>query len=127
MANSLPRLSPVWEHSLTNLLGSDPTNDAGRSLRQLVAYQRVHTLLDLLSWDPEETKSDPSQTLYDKNHKGEQIHHSPNQIKHLSGLITYMGIYFIPITLALLFLRIHSIHFLLIIRPHVQLNTYRHI
>ena len=88
----VPRLSPVWEHSLTNILGHDPTTEAGRSLRQWVPYQGVHSLLgvDLLSWDPEEFKADPSHTIYNLNDNGESLHLRTNQIKQVAGLITYM-------------------------------------
>ena len=57
-------LSPVWGHSLANILGHDPTTKAGRSITQWVPYQGVQSLLDLLSWDPEEFKADPYQTIY---------------------------------------------------------------
>ena len=76
----MPRLSPVWEHSLTNILGHDPTTEAGMSLRLWVPYQGVHSILDLLSWDPEEFKSDPSQTVYDLNEHGEVLHLRMNHI-----------------------------------------------
>ena len=54
MENVIPRLSLVWEHSLTNTLGHNRNTEAGRSLREWVPYQGVHSLLDLLSRDPEE-------------------------------------------------------------------------
>ena len=60
----IPRLSTVWEHYLTNLLGHDHTTGAGRTLRQWVHFQGVHSLLDLISWDLEEMKADPTQTAY---------------------------------------------------------------
>ena len=60
MGNTPRSLSPVWEHSLTKLLGHDSTTEAGRSLRHWGAYQGVHSPLDLLSWDLEELKSDHS-------------------------------------------------------------------
>ena len=92
MEDALPRLSPVWEQSLTNILGHGPNIAAGRSLKQWVAYHGVHSLLgvDHLSWDPEEYKSDTSQTIYHLNHHEELLHLRTNQIKQVSGLITYM-------------------------------------
>ena len=42
MENQIPRLSTVWEHSLTTILLHDPTTEAGRTL----PYQGVHSLLD---------------------------------------------------------------------------------
>ena len=56
MENQVPRLSPVWEHSLTNLLGHDPTTEPGIALRHWVHFWAVHNLLDLLTWDQEELK-----------------------------------------------------------------------
>ena len=35
MENENPRMPPLWEHSLTILLGHDPTNDPGIGLRQM--------------------------------------------------------------------------------------------
>ena len=90
MENDIPRLSPGWEHSLTNILGHDPTTEAGRSLRQWVPCQGVHSLLALLSWDPEEFQLDPSQTIYDLNGHRELLHLRTNQIKQVASLITYM-------------------------------------
>ena len=63
MENQNPRVPPLWEHSLTTLLGHDPTRDPGIALRQWVHFQSVHNILDLLSWDQEELKAD---TFYTK-------------------------------------------------------------
>ena len=90
MENDIPRLSPVWEHSLTNILGHDPTTETGRTLRQCIPYKGVHSLLDLLSGDPEEFKADSSQTIYDLDSHGQLLHLRTNQIKQVAGLITYM-------------------------------------
>ena len=70
MEGQIPRLSTLWEHSLTNLLGHDPTTEAGRTLRQWVHFQGEHSLLHLLSWDPEEIKTDPYQTAYHQDDHG---------------------------------------------------------
>ena len=43
-------------------VGHDHTTEPGRTLRQWVHFQGVQSLLDLLSWDPEAIKADPSQT-----------------------------------------------------------------
>ena len=39
MENQNPRVPPLWEHSLTTLLGHDPTGDPGIALRQWVHFQ----------------------------------------------------------------------------------------
>ena len=57
MDNEIPRLSEVWEHSLTKLLGHDHTTEPGIALRYLVNFQGVHSLLNLLSRDPEALKT----------------------------------------------------------------------
>ena len=49
------------EHSLTTLLGHDPTSDPGIALKQWVHFQGVHNILDQPSWDKEELKLTPSQ------------------------------------------------------------------
>ena len=90
MENQIPRLSTEWEHSLTNLLGHGYTKEAGRTLRPWVHFQGVHSLLDLLSWDPAEIKADPTQTAYHQNDHGQVLHLRTNQVKQISGLITYM-------------------------------------
>ena len=64
MENQNPRVPPLWEHSLTTLLGHDPTSDPGIALRQWVIFQGVHNILDLLSWDQEELKPTPAQLVY---------------------------------------------------------------
>ena len=61
MENQNPRVSILWEHSLTNLLGHDSTSYPGIALRQWVHFQGVHNVLDLLSWDQEELKAVPAQ------------------------------------------------------------------
>ena len=38
MENQNPRVPPLWEHSLTTLLGYDPTSDPGIALRQWVHF-----------------------------------------------------------------------------------------
>ena len=43
MENQNPRVPPLWEHSLTALLGHGPTSDPGIALRQWVHFQGVQT------------------------------------------------------------------------------------
>ena len=42
MENENPRVPTLWEHSLTTLLGHDPTSDPGIALRQWVHFQGDH-------------------------------------------------------------------------------------
>ena len=90
MENEIPRLSPVWEHALTNLLGHDHTNEPGIALRHWVHFQGVHNLLDLLSWDPDKLKTAPTQQVYSQDDQGQYIHLRTNQVKQMCGLISYM-------------------------------------
>ena len=60
MENQNPRVPPLWEHSLTTLLGHDPTSDPGIALRQWVHFQGVQNILDLLSWNQEELNAVPA-------------------------------------------------------------------
>ena len=78
------------EHSLTTLLGQDPTSDPGIALRQWVHFQGVHNILDLLSWDQEELKALPAQLVYSLDDHGQGLYLRTNQIKQMCGLITYM-------------------------------------
>ena len=90
MEHQVPRLSPVWEHSLTTLLGHDPTTEPGIILRHWVHFQGVHNLLDLLSWEQEELKTIPDQQVYSLDDHGQFIDLRINQIKQIHWLITYM-------------------------------------
>ena len=90
MENQNPRIPPLWEHSLTTLLGHDPTSDPGIALRPWVHFQGVHNILDLLSWDQEELKAVPAQQVYSLDDHGQALYLRTNQIKQICGLITYM-------------------------------------
>ena len=90
MENQNPRVPPLWERSLTTLLGHDPTSDLGIALRQWVHFQGVHNILDLLSWDEEELKAVPAQQVYSLDDHGQGLYLRTNQIKQMGGLITYM-------------------------------------
>ena len=90
LENESLRLPPLWEHALTNLLGHDHTTTPGMALRQWVHHQGIHHLLDLLSWDPEELKTDPTQLVYSMDDYGQGIHLRTNQVKQICGLITYI-------------------------------------
>ena len=102
MENQNPRVPPLWEHSLTTLLGHDPTSDPGIALRQWVHFQGVHNILDLLSWDQEELKTTPAQHVYSLEQTtpaqhvyslddhGQGLYLRTNQVKQMCGFITYM-------------------------------------
>ena len=83
-------MPPLWEHSLTTLLGHDTTSEPGIALRHLVHFQGVHNILDLLSWDQEELKTIPAQQEYSLDDHGQGLYLRTNQIKQIHGLITYM-------------------------------------
>ena len=85
MENQNPRVPPLWEHSLTTLLGHHPTSDPGIALKQW-----VHNILDLLSWDQEELKAFPAQQVYSLDDHGQGLYLRTNQIKQMCMLITYM-------------------------------------
>ena len=90
MENQNHRVPPLWKHSLTTLLGHDPTSDPDIALRQWVHFQGVHNILDLLSWDQEELKAVPAQQEYSLDDNGRGLYLRTNQIKQICGLITYM-------------------------------------
>ena len=89
MENQNPRVPPLWEHSLTALLGHDPTSDPGIALRKWVHFQGVHNILYLLSWDQEELKAVPAQQVYSLDDHGQGLYLRTNQIKQICGLTTY--------------------------------------
>ena len=80
----------LWEHSLTTLLGHDPTSDLGIAFRQWVHFQGVHNILDLLSWDQEEFKVTPAQQVYSLDDHAQGLYLRTSQIKQSCELITYM-------------------------------------
>ena len=90
MENQNTRVSPQWEHSITNLLGHDPTTEPGIALRQWVHHQGVQTLLDLLSWEEDEVKANPTQQVFSLDDHGQGSYLRTNQTKQICGLITCM-------------------------------------
>ena len=90
MENQNTRVSTQWEHSLTNLLGHDPTSEPGIALRQWVHFQGVENVLDLLSWEEDELKAMPAQQVFSLDDHGQGSYLRTNQTKQICGLITYM-------------------------------------
>ena len=90
MENQDNRVSTQWEHSITNLLGHAPTTEPGIALRQWVLHQGVENHLDLLSWEEEEVKANPTQQVFSLDEHGQGSYLRTNQTKQLCGLITYM-------------------------------------
>ena len=88
MENQNIRVSILWEHSLTNLLGHDSTSDPGIALRQWVHFQGVQTLLDLLSQEEDELKAIPAQQVFTLDDHGQGSYLRTNQVKQICGLIT---------------------------------------
>ena len=94
MENQNIRVSPQWEHSLTNLLGHDSTTEPGIALRQWVHHQGVVNHLDLLSWEEEEVQANPTQQVFSLDDHGQGSYLRTNQAKQICGLITYMKLVF---------------------------------
>ena len=91
MENQNPRVAPLWEHSLTTLLGHDPTSDPGRVLRQAMGTLPSSTQhLGPTQLGPRRTQdySCPTGILLDDY--GQGLYLRSNQIKQIYGLITYM-------------------------------------
>ena len=84
------RVSTQWEHSITNLLGHDPTSEPGIALRQWVHHQGVENHVDLLSWEEDEIKANPTQQIFTLDDHGQGSYLRTNQTKQICGLITYM-------------------------------------
>ena len=90
MANQNIRVSTQWEHSITNLLGHDPTTEPGIALRQWVHHQGIENHVDLLSWEEDEVKVNPTQQVFSLDDHGQGSYLRTNQTKQICGLITYM-------------------------------------
>ena len=71
MANQNIRVSTQWEHSITNLLGHEPTTDPGISLRQWVHHQGIEKHVDLLSLEEDEIKANPTQHVFSLDDHGQ--------------------------------------------------------
>ena len=56
-------------------------NETPVLLRHWVHFQRVHSLLDLLSWGPEELNSVPTQQVCHQEDQWQHIHLTKNQVK----------------------------------------------
>ena len=85
MENDIPRLSPVWEHSLTTLLGHIPTSEPGIALMHWVHFQGVHNLSDLVNWDQEELKTTPAQQVYSLDDHGQDLYLRTNKLNKYLG------------------------------------------
>ena len=90
MENQNTRVSTQWEHSITNLLGHDPTSEPGIALRQWIHHQGVENILDLLSWEEDELKAIPAQQVFTLDDHGQGSYLRINQTKQICGLITYI-------------------------------------
>ena len=90
MANQNIRVSTQWEHSITNLLGHEPTTEPGIALRQRVHHQGIENHMDLLRWEEDEIKANPTQQVFSLDDHGQGSYLRTNQTKQICGLITYM-------------------------------------
>ena len=90
MENQNIRVSTPWEHSLTNLLGHEPTSESGIASRQWVHHQGIENHVDLLSWEEDEIKTNPAQQIFTLDDHGQGSYLRTNQTKQICGLITYM-------------------------------------
>ena len=85
MANQNIRVSIPWEHSLTHLLGHDPTSDPGIALRQWIHFQDVENILDLLSWEEDELKAIPAQQVFTLDDHGQGSTLGPTRLNKYVG------------------------------------------
>ena len=85
MENENPRLPPIWEHSLTPLLGHDPASEPGIALRHWVHFQDIHNILDLFSWDQEELKTTATQQIYSLDDHGQVYTLGPTKLNNHAG------------------------------------------
>ena len=90
MGDQIIRVSTQWEHSITNLLGHAPTTEPGIALRQWVHHQGIENHVDLLSWEEDEIKANPTQQVFSLDDHGQGSYLRTNQVKQICGLITYM-------------------------------------
>ena len=70
-------------------MGYAPTTEPGIALRQWVHHQGVDSILDLLSWEEDEIKANPTQQIFSLDDQGQGSYLWTNQIKQICGLITY--------------------------------------
>ena len=68
----------------------DSTTEPGIALRQWVHHQGVENILDLLSWEEEEAKTNTTQQVFSLDDHGQGSYPRTNQTIQICGLITYM-------------------------------------
>ena len=61
---STPKLSDIWEHALTKILGYGSKSEAHTVLRLWVKHHKLEELYQLLSWDIEEFTSHGTLSSY---------------------------------------------------------------
>ena len=71
-------------------MGHAPNTEPGIALRQWVHHQGVENHWDLLSWEEEEVKANPTQQVLSLDDHGQSSYLRTNQTKQICGLITYM-------------------------------------
>ena len=71
MENQNIRVSTQWKHSITNLLGHEPTNEPGIALRQWVHHQGIENHVDLLCWEEDELKTIPAHQVFTLDDHGQ--------------------------------------------------------
>ena len=59
-----PKLSGIWEHTLTAILRHDHKSETGEVLRLWVKHHKLEEFYQLLSWDIEEFTSDGALSYY---------------------------------------------------------------
>ena len=80
------RVSTQWEHSITNLLGHAPTTEPGIALRQWVHHQDIEDHVDLLSWEGDDIKTNPTHQVFSLDNHGQGSYLRTNKVKQICGL-----------------------------------------
>ena len=92
---STPKLSDIWEHTVTEILGDDSKSDTGKSLRFWVKTHEIDECFHLLLWDVDDFTDHGGLSSYVEKPDSEESFHMPStplkQLYHLWKYAQYIS------------------------------------
>ena len=88
---STPKLSDIWEYTLTEMLGHDSRSDTGKSLWFWVKTNKIDELYKLLLWDVDDFTNHGALSSYMEKADSEESFHMPSTPHHLRKYVQYIS------------------------------------
>ena len=92
---STPKLSDIWEYTLTEMLDHDSKTDTGRTLRFWVKTHKIDEFYKLLVWDVDDFTDHGALSSYMERADSEETSQMPatplKQLQHLRKYIQYIS------------------------------------